>query len=58
MQTTKAEIMVAVSALPETATVEDIIHHIHLVDKLKRSQEAVKNGQTYTTEELRKKFIK
>ena len=58
MQTTKAEIIDALSNLPETATVEDIIHHIHLVDKLKRSKEAVKNGQTYTTEDLRKKFIK
>lgn len=54
MQTTKQQALDAISKLPDNANIEDIMYRLYVIDKIKRSQDAVKNGKTITIDELRK----
>jgi len=54
MQSIKQEAIDAISKLPDNANIDDIMYRIYVIDKIKRSQEAVKNGKTITVDELKK----
>ncbi|PKL15517.1 MAG: hypothetical protein CVV49_21035 [Spirochaetae bacterium HGW-Spirochaetae-5] len=54
MQTTKQDAINAISTLPDNATIEDIMYRLYVIDKIKRGQEAVKNGKVLTVEELKR----
>jgi len=54
MQSIKQEAIDAISKLPDNANIDDIMYRIYVIDKVKRSQEAVKNGKTITVEKLKK----
>lgn len=56
-QTIKEEAINAITTLPDTATMEDIMYRLYVIDKVKKSQEAVKNGKTITIEELKKEVL-
>ena len=53
-QTIKQEALDAISKLPDNANIDDIMYRLYVIDKIKRSQEAVKNGKTITVDELKK----
>ena len=53
-QTIKEEAINAITTLPDTATMEDIMYRLYVIDKVKKSQEAVKDGKTITIDELKK----
>jgi DNA-binding MltR family transcriptional regulator len=56
MQTLKDEAIEAIQKLPESATMDDIMYRLYVIDKVKRSQKAVKNGKTITVEELKREI--
>ncbi len=56
MQTTKQEAINAINTLPDNASIEDIMYRLYVIDKIKRGQTAVKNGETITLEKLKQEI--
>lgn len=54
IQSIKQEAMNAISKLPDNASIDDIVYRLYVIDKIKNSQEAVKNGKTISSENLKK----
>lgn len=53
MHTAKQEALNAISSLPDTVNLDDIMYRLFVLDKIKRGQEAARNGETITTIELK-----
>ena len=53
MQTIKQEALNAISRLPDSVNLDDIMYRLYVLDKIKRGQEAVQNGETITTSDLK-----
>jgi hypothetical protein len=53
MYTIKEQVINAINSLPDSATVEDIMYRLYVIDKVQTSQEAVKNGKVISLDELR-----
>ena len=56
MQTVKEEIINSMSSLPETATYEEAMYRLYVLEKINRGREDVKNGRTITIEQLRQEM--
>ncbi len=46
METLKQEAIGAISKLPESADIDDIMYRLYVIDKIKKGQDAVKEGET------------
>ena len=57
MQSIKQEALDAISKLPDDASIDDIMYRLYVIDKVTRSQEAVKNGKTITVDQLKKEVL-
>ena len=57
MQSIKQEALDAISKLPDDASIDDIMYRLYVIDKVARSQEAVKNGKTITVDQLKKEVL-
>ncbi len=53
-QSIKQEAIKAITSLPDTATMEDIMYRLYVIDKINLGREAVVNGKTLTIEELKR----
>jgi len=53
MLSIKQEALDAISKLPDSVDLDDIMYRLFVMDKIKRGQEAVRNGETITTHDLR-----
>ena len=53
MQTIKQDALNAISRLPDSVNLEDIMYRLFVLDKIKKGQEAVQKGETITTNELK-----
>ena len=49
----KQDAMSAIANLPETASIDDIIYRLYVIDKIRKGQQAAREGKTLTTEELK-----
>ena len=56
METLKQEAIKAISKLPETSNLEDIMYELYVVDKVKKGREAVALGDSVSIEELRREM--
>jgi len=56
METLKKEAINAISKLPESANVDDIMYRIYVIDKIKKGQKAVKEGKVITIESLKEEM--
>ena len=56
METLKQEAIKAISKLPESASVDDIMYEIYVVDKVKKGREAVKQNDTVSVEALKREM--
>ncbi len=54
--TIKQDAINAISSLPDTATTEDIMYRLYVIDKIKRGLEDMDNGNTVTLEKLEKEI--
>ena len=52
----KQEALKAISSLPETATIEDIMYRLYVIDKVHEGLDDVRNGRVVTSEELEKEI--
>ena len=52
MSTAKDEVAALLHRLPDDCTIEDIQYHLYVLDKLHRSLEAERQGQTVSQKEV------
>ncbi len=53
MQTLKQEAIEAISKLPETANLEEIMYRLYVIDKVKKGLEAIKRGESISVADLK-----
>lgn len=53
METLKQEAIGAISKLPESADIDDIMYRLYVIDKIKKGQDAVKEGEIISVESLK-----
>ena len=56
METLKKEAINAISRLPESADIDDIMYRVYVIDKVKKGQEAVKEGRVVSVEALKEEM--
>ncbi|MEA1911825.1 MAG: hypothetical protein U9N32_09165 [Spirochaetota bacterium] len=52
METLKEEIVNAISNLPESAEIDEIMYRLYVIDKIKKGQKAVRENKIITVEAL------
>jgi hypothetical protein len=52
METLKNEAISAISKLPETATIDDMMYRLYVIDKVRKGQEAIKRGESIPAKDL------
>lgn len=53
MQAAKKEALNTISQLPENADMDEIMYRLYVLDKIRKGQEAVEQGETITSDELK-----
>ncbi|MEO8167479.1 MAG: hypothetical protein ABI623_04470 [bacterium] len=53
-ETLKKAALGAIAKLPDTATLDDIMYRLYVIEKVRKGQDAVKLGQTISIEEMKK----
>ena len=56
METLKEEAMHVISKMPASASIDDIMYRLYVVDMVRKGREAVKDGDTVSTEELKREI--
>ena len=56
MQTIKQEVINAISSLPDNASIEDIMYHLYVIDKIKNGLSSIEKGETLSLDELKKEI--
>ena len=53
MQTAKQEALNTIDKLPDDADMDEIMYRLYVLDKIRKGQEAIEQGKTITSEELK-----
>jgi hypothetical protein len=56
MKSLKKEAMNAISKMPETADIDDIMYRLYVIDKVRKGREAVQQGKVISVDELREQI--
>ncbi len=56
MENLKQETSRVISALPESATIVELMYELYVVDKVNKGKEALERGESQSTEELKKEM--
>ncbi len=56
METLKQEVIRAISKLPESASIDDIMYELYVIDKVNKGREAAERGDSISIEELKKEM--
>ena len=56
METLKQEAIRIISKLPETASIDDIMYELYVIDKVKKGKEAVERGESTSVEDLKREM--
>ncbi len=56
MQAAKQEALNTIKQLPEDADMDEIMYQLYVVGKIRKGREAVKEGKTCTSEELKREI--
>ena len=54
MQAAKQDALNTINQAPENANMEEIMYRLYVLDKVRKGQEAVEQGETLTSEELQR----
>lgn len=58
MQTVKQEVLNTVGQLPEDVDMDEVMYRLYVIDKIRKGQQAVEDGQTISHEDLKKEIDK
>ena len=53
METLKKQAIGAISKLPESANIDDIMYRLYVIDKIQKGRDAVKEGKTISIKSLK-----
>ena len=53
MEIFKKEAIDAISKLPESANIDDIMYRLYVIDKVRKSEEAINDGKSISLEALK-----
>jgi hypothetical protein len=56
MQTIKQKAINAINSLPDTATLEDIMYSLYVIDKIKNGLNAIDKGKIVSLDALKKEM--
>ncbi len=56
MQAAKQEALNCIGQLPEDTDMGEIMYRLYVLDKIRKGQEAIEQGHTLTSEELRREI--
>jgi len=56
MQAAKKEALYTIDQLPEDTDMDEIMYRLYVLDKVRKGQEAVEQGNTNTSEELKREI--
>lgn len=56
METLKQEALKAISKLPETANIDDIMYELYVIDKVKKGREASGRGESLSLDDLKREM--
>ena len=56
MQAAKQEALNTIGQLPEDTDMDEIMYRLYVLDKIRKGQEAVGQGNTITSEELKREI--
>jgi predicted transcriptional regulator len=56
MENLKQAAIKAISTLPENVDLEEIMYKLYVIDKVRKGENAIKEGKTVTSEELKKEM--
>ena len=52
METLREEAINVISKLPDSASIDDIMYRLYVIDKVRKSREDIKQGDSISIEEL------
>ena len=58
MSTLQEEAADAISNMPKDSGLDDIIYRLYVIDKVHKGREEVRNGQTISSDEMKKEMSK
>ena len=53
METLKQEAISAISKMPDSADIDEIMYRLYVIDKVRKGRKAVEQGDTISIEELK-----
>lgn len=56
MQPVKKDALETIGKLPDDTDMDEIMYRLYVLDKIRKGQEAVEQGQTVRTEELKREI--
>ena len=56
MESLKAEAISAISKMPDSADIDEIMYRLFVIDKVRKGREAVLKGDVVSTEELKREI--
>lgn len=56
METLKKEAINAISKLPDSATIDEIMYRLYVIEKVRKGIEAIERGETISIEDLKKEI--
>ena len=56
METLKQEAINAISKMPDSADIDEIMYRLYVIDKVRKGREAVEQGDTISIEELKREI--
>jgi len=56
MENLKQEAINAISKMPDSADIEEIMYRLYVIDKVRKGREAVEQGDSISIEELNKEI--
>jgi len=55
-QTLKQDVLEAIAKMPDSASLDDIMYRLYVIDKIKKGQEAVEKGEIVLINDLKKEI--
>ncbi len=56
METLKKEALTAISRLPDSVNIDEIMYRLYVIDKVRKGKEAVEKGEVISIEDLKKEM--
>ena len=53
METLREEAINVISKLPDSASIDDIMYRLYVIDKVRKGREAIKRGDSISIEKLK-----